>query len=215
VRETDQRLLLIDTCGEPAGVALFAGHLQVAGQLLPPGKASAEIVSAIRQLLQQAGWMLAELDAVGVVSGPGSFTGVRTGMAVAKGLCEAAGLPVAAVSRLEILANAVPSAKLVALDAGRGEVYAREIATGREWLCALEELAGARDVLVAEERLMERLSTCLPALHVLSLADALPAVWRCLKQGGSDVALAEANYVRGEGDIYGKPKTASIQKRPE
>jgi tRNA threonylcarbamoyladenosine biosynthesis protein TsaB len=41
---------------------------------------------AVRRLLQQLGWGLAELDAVGVVAGPGSFTGVRTGIGGGKGI---------------------------------------------------------------------------------------------------------------------------------
>jgi tRNA threonylcarbamoyladenosine biosynthesis protein TsaB len=209
VRETDQRLLLIDTCGETAGVGLFAGDQLTAEEILSAGRASAAIISAIRRLLQRAGWALTRLDAIGVVSGPGSFTGVRTGMAVAKGLCEAAGLRLAAVSRLEVLADAVPAAALAALDAGRGEAYVRDVATGREWICAISELTAARDVAVGEERLLERLSACAPVLHRLSLADALPAVSRCLQQGGTEVALAEANYVRQERDIYAKPGAAN------
>lgn len=178
------KLLLIDTCGETAGIALFAGQNRVALEEFAPGQASAEIVSAIQRLLRQAEWKLAELEAVGVVSGPGSFTGVRTGMSVAKGVCEAAALKLVAVSRLAVLADvAALQTGLVALDAGRGELYVRDVATGREWLANAESSA-----------------VMLP----LRVVDALPSVLRGLEQGGSDTALVEANYVRGEKDIYSK-----------
>ncbi len=135
-------MLLIDTCGETAGIALSAGDEVLASEDLARGSASAEILSAIRRLLNQLNWRLEDLDAVGVVRGPGSFTGVRAGLAAAKGLCEATGLPLAAVSRLEVLANAasLPDG-FAALDAGRGEAYMRDGSTGREWLCAIADLA--------------------------------------------------------------------------
>lgn len=204
-----ERLLLIDTCGETAGVALSVGAQVVASEDLARGSASAQIVSAVRRLLEQVGWRLAELDAVGVVNGPGSFTGMRAGLATAKGLCEAAGLRMAAVSRLEVLADAAALEDgLVALDAGRGELYVREVRSAREWLCAgdaVEGLAGGRALIVAEERLMERLAACKPALRSLHVGDAVGAVLRRMREGGSDVSLTDANYVREESDIYRKP----------
>jgi len=50
-------------------------------------------------------------------------------------------------------------------------------------------------------------------LHVLTLADMLPSVLRRLADSGSDVALADANYVRGEQNIYGTAAAASAEKR--
>jgi tRNA threonylcarbamoyladenosine biosynthesis protein TsaB len=204
-----ERLLLIDTCGETAGVALCVGQQVHAIEDLARGSASALIISVVRRLLTQVSWRLAELDAVGVVSGPGSFTGMRAGLATAKGLCESVGIPLVAVSRLEVLAETafVPDG-LVALDAGRDEVYVRDVRSGREWLCSIDEMTamgGRRPVAVAEARVGERLSACEPVLCPLHVADALPVVLRRLRAGGSDVSLVDANYVRGESDIYRKP----------
>jgi len=208
-----ERLLLIDTCGETAGVALSLGRQVVATEDLVRGSASAEIVSAVRRLLAEVGWRLAELDAVGVVSGPGSFTGMRAGLAAAKGLCEAAGLPMAAASRLEVLADAGALAAasledgLVALDAGRGELYVREVRGSREWLCSRDEFEGMADgrlVVVAEERVAERLAGCQIVLRSLHVRDALAVVMRRRLAGGDDVSLVDANYVREESDIYRK-----------
>jgi tRNA threonylcarbamoyladenosine biosynthesis protein TsaB len=230
----DLRLLLIDTCGETAGVAVCAGRLLLAAEDLSRVGASAEIVGVVRALLAGVGWRLGELDAVGVVNGPGSFTGMRTGLAAAKGLCEASGVRLAAVSRLEVLADAAGvSEGLVALDAGRGEVYVREVVSGREWVCGDAEVGGMgvvaedrsrslRDdnqkgkdkdkvggegsgnglIVVAEERLVERLAGGEVVVRALHVGDALRVVLRRLAEGAEDAALVDANYVRGEREIY-------------
>jgi tRNA threonylcarbamoyladenosine biosynthesis protein TsaB len=204
-----QRLLLIDTCGETAGVALTSGEQVLVSEELARGSASAEILSAIRRLLHHQSWRLEDLHAVGVVRGPGSFTGVRAGLAAAKGLCEATGLPLAAVSRLEVLSQAasLPDG-FAALDAGRGEVYVRDASAGREWLAAVAELATqcqGKAIAVAEGRLADLLQPCTTIVHPLHAADALGSVLQRLRSGGSDVALVDANYVREEADIYRKP----------
>ena len=64
------------------------------------------------RLLKEKGWALADLDGIGVVAGPGSFTGVRVGLAAAKGLCEAANLPLAVPSATK--ASATKTTKPVA-----------------------------------------------------------------------------------------------------
>jgi tRNA threonylcarbamoyladenosine biosynthesis protein TsaB len=237
--QDEARLLLIDTCGEGAGVALSVGeHVRATVGLTPRG-ASAEIVSAVRLLLQGAGWKLSELDGVGVVAGPGSFTGVRAGLAAAKGFCEAGGLRLGAVSRLEVLAEAGVSGgdghavelaadrvelaanvvELAVLDAGRDEMYVRECRAGsaaREWVCGAEELrviANGRCVAIAEERVALRLAGCAAEMRTLTVADALRPVLRCLRERGSDVAMVDANYVRGEAEIYKKKEASSERKK--
>ena len=66
-----------------------------------------------------------ELSAVVCGAGPGSFTGLRIGVATAKGLCFALSRPLVLVSSLETLAEGAPRPSLAVLDAGRGQVYAR------------------------------------------------------------------------------------------
>ena len=122
---------LIDTAGAEGTVALAeasgAGDevRVVATAVLPGRRASERLVAEVRRLMEAAGWRLAELAAVVVVRGPGSFTGVRVGLSAAKGFCEAGGVALIAVSRLALLAEAADGDGMVhaVLDAGRGEFY--------------------------------------------------------------------------------------------
>jgi tRNA threonylcarbamoyladenosine biosynthesis protein TsaB len=206
-----ERWLVIDTCAvEASGVALVEEARVVALAELPESTASAGLLGAVRALLEEERWELASLHAVGVVNGPGSFTGVRVGLAAAKGLCEALGVPMAGVSRLEMLARTSGLSEGASLlDAGRGEVFAREIASGREFLVKVDAVAGiaaGKPVVVAEERLAEKLSGLDVRCVKLSVADAVGLVGDMLRAGGSDVAGTDANYVRGEAQIYGAAK---------
>lgn len=99
---SEARLLVIDTCGQGGSVAIASDELLLQEELAPRMAASHGL-GAVRRLLEQAGWALGELSAIAVVHGPGSFTGVRVGVAMAKGLAEAAGLGLIPVSRLEVL----------------------------------------------------------------------------------------------------------------
>jgi len=89
-------------------------------------------------------------------------------------------------------------------------VVAQESAV-REVLCGLDELremaAGGR-VVVAEERLLDRLSGLQPEMVALDAKHALPLVLREFKAGSWDAALVDANYVRGEREIYGKVRNS-------
>jgi len=209
------KVLVIDTCGEVGGVALCDGEVVVASEVLPAREASSALLPAIARLMESQGCVLAELDGVGVVSGPGSFTGVRVGLAAAKGLCEAAGLALVGVSRLEVLAEAGGLRDgFAVLDAGRGEFYVRTSVDGvvRELLYGLEELremVGGSRVVIAEEKLVEVLADLRPEVVLLRAESALPAVLRGLKAGAVDAALIDANYVRGEREIYGQARVGA------
>lgn len=202
-------MLLIDTCGEAAAVALCGAGEAVRVEGLPERGASAGTIGAVRRLLAAEGCSLGELAGIGVVNGPGSFTGVRAGLAAAKGLCEAGSLPLAAVSRLAVLAEAAGAKSgFAALSAGRRELYVREIEAGREWMCGVEEfrvLSKDAPVVVAEARVAELLAERTAQRYALQVEDALGLVERSLAQGGCDPARVDANYVRGESEIYRRP----------
>ena len=90
--------------------------------------ASQEILCLIRNVLDEAGVSISDLDGIGVVTGPGSFTGVRIGVAAAQGLSASAGVPLIGVSTMALEAKAASSVMgdgfyLVCHSAKSGEVY--------------------------------------------------------------------------------------------
>ena len=216
-RSAQRVFLLLDTCGERASVAIVrADGIALSARMLGPREASTGLVEAIRSVLAAGGMRLGELDGVGVVNGPGSFTGVRVGLAMVKGLCEAAQLPMAAVSRLEVLAEAGPPGAVPALQAGRDQVYVRIVQGGaaKERLMRDEELQEHRRgalVVVDSPALAARLALGGAVQEVeLTAVRALRPVLRRFREGGSDIGLTDANYVRDESAIYRKADSGAV-----
>src|SRR4051794_22157216 len=111
-------ILAFDTATDVAPSALVSDG-EVLGERVSRAVTLLEDVDA---LLRQAGAHTRDLDALAVGIGPGSFTGVRVGLATARGIALALGLPVAGVSTLAALAAGAPGATPV-IDARRGEVF--------------------------------------------------------------------------------------------
>jgi tRNA threonylcarbamoyladenosine biosynthesis protein TsaB len=220
--KTGVRLLLIDTCGSEGTVALAEAERVVASETLPGRSASERLVPVVRGMMSAAGWRLGELAAIVVVHGPGSFTGVRVGLSAAKGLSEAGGVGLVAVSRLALLAAAagdVAGEVCAVLDAGRGEFYCGVYAGKncvREALLTAEEVAvaaaGAGAVVVCEERVAEALSSLGPRMVREPRAeDAAPLAVERVRVGEfDDVATLDANYLRRtDAEIFAKPKVSA------
>jgi tRNA threonylcarbamoyladenosine biosynthesis protein TsaB len=128
-------LLAIDTSGKDGSIALarapenacHSSELNILDIIpLEGGTFSAQLVPQIASLLDKHGFRKNDIGAFAVASGPGSFTGLRVGLAAIKALAEILGKPIAAVSRLEAVARSgqARGSVIAALDAGRGEVYA-------------------------------------------------------------------------------------------
>jgi tRNA threonylcarbamoyladenosine biosynthesis protein TsaB len=121
-------LLAIDTADRTAGVAILAGGQVVAEYVETSAyRHSERLFALIDEALRSAGLARSDLNAVAVTTGPGSFTGLRVGLATAKGLAFALGLPLVAVSTLEALARGAmpfPGLLLPMLDARKRQVYA-------------------------------------------------------------------------------------------
>ena len=108
-----ERVLVAVVCGEQCWSRVAAGGAASSGTLLP----------TIDAVLREAGCTLAELSAVAFCAGPGAFTGVRTGAAVAQGLALAHDLPVLPLNALELLSAGADGVIGVVIDARMHEVY--------------------------------------------------------------------------------------------
>lgn len=127
------RILGVETSGPQAGIALLDEDQVVAtGDLQVRGRTGEKLTELAAGLLRLAGWELRDLHRIAVDVGPGSFTGLRVGLALAKGLSLGSGLPVSPVSSLEALAMIPPGDEpaLASLPAPRGMVYGAAFARG-------------------------------------------------------------------------------------
>jgi len=181
-----ERVVLgIDTATREASIAL-AGPSVVAVKRLPEGAWHArELLSAIEIMLREAGLTKGDIGGIGVAAGPGSFTGVRIGLATAKGLGFALDIPVEGMSTLEAIARAVAPALggraaviCAALGAGRGEVYGALFTAGAAGITRLSPDAAWRP-----EDLAERLPS-----GAVTAGDGSPAL-RAAGAGGADTGL--------------------------
>ena len=103
------KILAIDTSSMTGSVALCIGDTLLAEFLVNLRSTHSErLLLQIEQIFAMTGVTDADLDLVAVVHGPGSFTGLRVGLATAKGLATAAGIPVVGLSTLEVLAMNLP-----------------------------------------------------------------------------------------------------------
>jgi tRNA threonylcarbamoyladenosine biosynthesis protein TsaB len=121
-------LLAIDTSTRQASVALYDPARGLLGEQswFSANRHTEELMPAVSALLRLADKTSRDLSAVGVAIGPGSFTGLRVGLAAAKGLALARGLPLAGIPTLDITASphqAQPVPVIAVAQAGRGRVY--------------------------------------------------------------------------------------------
>jgi tRNA threonylcarbamoyladenosine biosynthesis protein TsaB len=208
-------LLGIDTCGASGSIALgrvVEGQIDLRGERsITGGEYGASLLEGIADLLAGEGVRMSDLAGIVVAAGPGSFTGIRIGLATAKGLAEAAGLPVVTVSRLALLAEmgTAVGVQSVVLDAHRGQVFCGiyEVGDpGREMLLTAGEINAMGGlplpVAVCDESVAQFLENTLE-LEPLRVAapDAKAALsFGLLKwQAGefADLATLDGYYLRG------------------
>ena len=209
-------LLVTDTSGRNGTVALARAendevHL-LEGVPLAGGMFSAQLVPQIASLLQNHGFTKSHVDAFIVVSGPGSFTGLRVGLAAIKALAEILQKPIVPVSLLELVAtiSRAQGKVVAALDGGRREVFfgAYELAgtsvqvLREELLSQADFLSSARDSTVATpDSTLAAIATQvgLPVLAIEPPNSEMIARfgWKKL-QAGKTVSpeKLEANYMR-------------------
>jgi tRNA threonylcarbamoyladenosine biosynthesis protein TsaB len=125
-------LLAFDTSTPTARVALFSPAGECLGlREKTAARHSANLLALCDEILCEAGVGVGDLGAIACGAGPGSFTGLRVGLAIAKGLALPSALPLVLLSSLDALAcdlaAASPGVQLLlpCIDAGKGQVYAR------------------------------------------------------------------------------------------
>lgn len=165
------RVLAIETSttAASASVALVeAGKIVLERASARPKQSAERLLPLIAELLSEAGWERGSLSRIGVSVGPGSFTGLRVGIACAQGLSLGLGIPLVGVSSLCALARAVPDdlpgVRCTILDARRAEVFAAVYAAGPR---AAEVVApAALPCATARDTLAARLGTATPTVWV-------------------------------------------------
>lgn len=131
------RILAIDTSGMACSVALWhrGGVAACRRRAMARGHSEA-LMPMIVDMLGEAGLSLCAIDALAVTVGPGAFTGIRIGLAAARGIGLAAGIPVCGVTTFSAVAEAVPEVVrrgrplFALLDSKRGDLFVQEFASG-------------------------------------------------------------------------------------
>jgi tRNA threonylcarbamoyladenosine biosynthesis protein TsaB len=202
-------VLAIDTTHEIGSVALLRGSdLLEEVTISAPGGFAHVLYGEIAALLARHSLTVQEVDCFAAASGPGSFTGVRVGLACIKGLAEALGKPAVGLSNLRVLATfGTAPLRAVVMDARRGEVYGavydaagavvvpETVAPLSVWLAGLPqgeiefiasgfqpEVPGATRIVAAPDALAAAIGHLAVAMYVAGDA--------------SDPAALDANYVR-------------------
>jgi tRNA threonylcarbamoyladenosine biosynthesis protein TsaB len=209
-------VLAVDSSGREGSLALARAEnsgLEIIELVsLDGGNFSAQLVPQIAALLSKHSLARGDIAGFAVAVGPGSFTGLRVGLAAVKGLAEALKRPIAAVSRLEAVARSSGTLGhvIAALDAGRRqafvgdyELHGESASCTKEHLLLWDELgllAAGRPVATPDKSVAEALRQC--GANVLEIQDPRADVvarigWKKLVSGDvADVTTLEANYIR-------------------
>jgi tRNA threonylcarbamoyladenosine biosynthesis protein TsaB len=218
-------LLAVDTSGKHGSIALArcgpADRCDVIEVVpLEGGTFSAQLVPQIAALLTKHGFGKQDIGGLAVVSGPGSFTGLRIGLAVIKALGDVLGKSIAAVSLLQAMAVSGRSRGrvLAVLDAGRGDIYAGEYdidTSGAHFVSErllsrsqLVESSSGSTFLAGDENLVGVARDAgLPVEEIeLPRSDVIARLgWQKIQAGDTvSPEELEANYLRRSGEIFSK-----------
>lgn len=201
------RILAIDTTSAFGSLALHENGktLEVAPLHAPEGFGQV-LFPQIDALLKRHDWPLSGIDVFAAAAGPGSFTGVRIGIAAAKGLADATGNGALAISNLKALAEfGHTNARGVLMDARRGEVYAaiydadlqilspEVVSPLQTWLSCLPKLP--EEIIATDfSAFRDAFSSTIPVTEQHILASAIARIAE--RTPAVDPALLDANYVR-------------------
>ncbi len=227
-------LLAVDTSGKNGSIALaraIPGQREIDVLEVIPlagGAFSAQLIPQIARLLAKRNYSKHDLEGFVVATGPGSFTGLRVGLAAIKALAEALQKPIVAISLLEAVAGrgTAPGRTLAVLDAGRDDVYVgdyqHDAAAGvpgrghserllsREEFIGEAKLASRKTIVTPDAGLAEKIRAAGIQIELVLHPDGGVLArlgWEHL-QLGNTVAPEEleANYLRrSDAEIFSKP----------
>ncbi|HEY3697100.1 tRNA (adenosine(37)-N6)-threonylcarbamoyltransferase complex dimerization subunit type 1 TsaB [Phenylobacterium sp.] len=183
-------VLGLDTCLNACGAAVIDGERVLAAASEPMARGHQErLATLVQEVMAAAGLRFADLDRIAVTLGPGSFTGLRVGLAFAKGLAAALDRPLAGVGVLEALAAGAPQGlTLAVLDARRDQVYFQPFRDGAP-LAGPESLA--LDVALARAAaLAAGAPTTLVGSGAALIAGAVPGARLVPAEGADPVRVA-------------------------
>jgi tRNA threonylcarbamoyladenosine biosynthesis protein TsaB len=214
-------LLAADTSGSHGSIALArcegADNFDLLGlERLEGGTFSAQLIPQIANLLKMHGCSKNDIDAYAIASGPGSFTGLRVGLAGIKALAEVTNKPIAAVSVLDAVASVSSSCGriVVAIDAGRRQLYVADYqnraAISPERVVMQEEFASQAIVITPDSGVAQFLQGRKAELELVARpqSDVFARLgWKQIVSGKTISAEAlDANYVRRtDAEILIKP----------
>lgn len=186
-------ILALDTSSIVATVAIMADDKLIGEYTVNHKRThSQKLMPMIEELMKSCEMEMEDIDVVAVAEGPGSFTGLRIGVATAKGLAHAMNIPVVGVSTLDALAfNLAFSRGLICpiLDARRSQVYTAVYKWDDGVLHIIEE-----HMAISIEELIEKLSS--RPEPVIFLGDGVPSNRELLVEKLGDQAIFAPNSVK-------------------
>lgn len=186
------KTLGIDTATSSCSVAVRTDGETRASVFEPMARGQSEaLIPMVLRVLEQAGTDISEIDLIGVTRGPGAFTGLRIGLAAARGLALASAIPCCGVTTTQAIASAAikaepgPGARIIALDSKRADFFLQVFAANGEELTAPQAVApealsdyitglGLEEPAIVGGDAADRALACLPEGFSKSRAPEMP-----------------------------------------
>ena len=186
-------ILAIDTCLFACSAAVVQDGAVLAGRVEPMSRGHQErLAPLVAEVMAEAGGVgFDQLDRIAVTIGPGSFTGLRVGLAFAKGLSAALAIPAVGVGSLEALAQPHKGRVFAVLDAKRGQVYLQAFADG-----AAVSAPDALPIETAAARVAELAPDILVGTGAALLAEMRPSAQAIVIDHADPAAIAAIGAAR-------------------